>query len=90
LDPKVIEYYKQNYEQTITDSERKRLHITNANFTSITSTKIFDKFDVILTDFGFNSYHLETDRGFSWLKDEDLDMRYSPSAKPCSEIVFFS
>lgn len=34
----------------------------------------------ILFDLGFSSYHLESaQRGFSFLKDEFLDMRYSPS-----------
>lgn len=69
------------------ESERKRLHIINGNFTTLQSTKIFDRFDVVLADFGFNSFHLETERGFSWLKDEELDMRYSPEFKSCAELV---
>ncbi len=48
---------------------------------------MYDKFDIILADFGFNSFHLETDRGFSWLKEEYLDMRYSTEGRTCSEIV---
>lgn len=35
--------------------------------------------DGILLDLGFSSYHVETSqRGFSFLKNEKLDMRYSP------------
>jgi len=45
-----------------------RLTVTNRNFSSISETKIFDKFNAIIADFGFCSYHLETERGFSWLK----------------------
>lgn len=63
------------------------MHITNDNFSSVGSTKVFEKIDVVLADFGFNSFHLETERGFSWLKDEELDMRYSPNSQPCSQIV---
>ena len=55
----------------------ERLTITQANFSSILQTKKYATFDVIIADFGFNTFHLETDRGFSWLKDETLDMRYS-------------
>lgn len=34
----------------------------------------------ILFDLGFSSYHLEiSQRGFSFLKNEDLDMRYNPN-----------
>ena len=65
----------------------KRLTLTNDNFSSISKTKVFEKFDVILADFGFNTFHLETQRGFSWVKDEALDMRYSESGRSCKEIV---
>jgi 16S rRNA C1402 N4-methylase RsmH len=65
----------------------KRLTLTNHNFSSICETKVVDKFDLILADFGFNTFHLETERGFSWLKDEPLDMRYTQSTRSCRDIV---
>lgn len=35
----------------------------------------------VLADLGFSSYHIEeAGRGFSFLKDEPLDMRYSPNS----------
>ena len=32
--------------------------ITNGNFSSLKQTKKFDRFDIILADFGFNTFHL--------------------------------
>ena len=58
--------------------------MTNNNFASISETKKFDRFNIILADFGFCSYHLQTERGFSWLKDQKLDMRYSTEGRTCA------
>lgn len=39
----------------------------------------FEKVNGILFDLGFSSYHIEqSGRGFSFLRDEPLDMRYNP------------
>lgn len=58
MDPKVIEYFRANYQQELGEEQLKRLTLTQANFSSISLTKQYDKFDVILADFGFNSFHL--------------------------------
>lgn len=47
----------------------------------------FDEYDFILADFGFNNFHIKSPRGFSWLNDEDLDMRYTESYETCKSIV---
>lgn len=48
-----------------------------ANLESIVAQHHFGPVDGILFDLGFSSYHVETaQRGFSFLKDEPLDMRY--------------
>lgn len=49
-----------------------------ADIAAIAKQHDFDGVHGILFDLGFSSYHLEqSGRGFSFLKDEPLDMRYS-------------
>ena len=47
------------------------------NLKKITEEKEFGKADGILFDLGISSWHLESGRGFSFQKDEILDMRFS-------------
>ena len=58
-----------------------RLFLENENFAEIEnfSKQYFpDGVDGVLFDFGFRSFHIdESGRGFSYTKDEPLDMRYS-------------
>jgi len=50
-----------------------------ANIKSISGQHNLGKVNGILFDLGFSSYHIEkSGRGFSFLKDEPLDMRYNP------------
>ena len=50
-----------------------------ANIKSIARKYNLDKVSGILFDLGFSSYHIEeSGRGFSFLRNEPLDMRYSP------------
>ena len=48
-----------------------------------------ERADGILFDLGFSSYHIEqSGRGFSFLRDEPLDMRYAPDkADVTAEVV---
>ncbi|MFY9461712.1 MAG: 16S rRNA (cytosine(1402)-N(4))-methyltransferase RsmH [Candidatus Sungiibacteriota bacterium] len=49
------------------------------------------KIDGILFDLGFSSYHTEeSGRGFSFLRDEPLDMRYNPAETIDSAAVILS
>jgi 16S rRNA (cytosine1402-N4)-methyltransferase len=48
------------------------------NIEKIAGDAGIEKADGILFDFGFSSYHMEqSGRGFSFLRDEPLDMRYN-------------
>lgn len=68
------------------EAESKKSEIKNitlvcdnyANLQSIIRKYNLDKISGIIFDLGFSSYHIETaQRGFSFLRDEPLDMRYN-------------
>lgn len=61
-----------------------------ANIQSIARTNHVGKVSGVLFDLGFSSYHVEASgRGFTFLKDEPLDMRYHPQGggRTAEEII---
>ena len=82
VDPEQIK----NTEQTITDiKDRKRLILENDSYTNlknIIKKHNFKPIHGILFDLGMSSWHLEgSGRGFSFQKDEPLNMRYDGEDK---------
>jgi len=76
-DKENIDYLKKELSKIF----RKRLILVNDNFVNlkeIRKKESFSRVAGILFDFGMSSYHLEkSGRGFSFLRNEPLDMRYS-------------
>ncbi len=60
---------------------------TYVNLEAIADKHEFSKCDGVLFDLGFSSRHLESGRGFSFEKDEPLDMRYNSSSQTAVEII---
>ena len=80
LDSKLIEKLNMRNEQ----EGRKNIELAHGNYADLGS--ILERFGYahvngILFDLGFSSYHVdESGRGFSFLHDEPLDMRYDPTS----------
>ncbi|HDJ30569.1 MAG TPA: 16S rRNA (cytosine(1402)-N(4))-methyltransferase, partial [bacterium] len=77
-DPEVVQNLKQKLKRM---GLEERFIVVCSNFAEL--KKIADRYnfqaDGILFDLGFLTWHIEeSKRGFSFQKDEDLDMRYNP------------
>jgi 16S rRNA (cytosine1402-N4)-methyltransferase len=70
---------------------RKRLILIHDNFVNlkeIVKKKKFGKVQGILMDLGISSWHLEkSGRGFSFLRNESLDMRFNPETSLTAEKI---
>ncbi|MFA5392311.1 MAG: 16S rRNA (cytosine(1402)-N(4))-methyltransferase RsmH [Candidatus Paceibacterota bacterium] len=82
--------------QTVKDQmqDRKRLILVNdsyVNLERVVNDLQFQPVNGILFDLGMCSWHIdESKRGFSYLKDEPLDMRFNPkSTLTAAEIINF-
>lgn len=63
--------------EKLKDSSFKVVCDTFANIKAVAEANGFTKVNGILFDLGFSSFHIElSGRGFSFLRDEPLDMRY--------------
>ena len=86
-DPEILKEAEKNLKEF-----KKRITLVNDNFKNIKKVvkeKKFKKIKGILFDLGISSWHLEkSKRGFSFHKDELLDLRYCPhNYFPAREII---
>ncbi len=74
---------RERFKKNLRDSQVILVNDSFTNLPAILKENKFGKADGLLLDLGFSSWHLEkSGRGFSFLKDEPLDMRYSFSNIP--------
>jgi 16S rRNA (cytosine1402-N4)-methyltransferase len=81
-------------EKTINPKIKHRLILVNDNFKNLKEIVKkncpgwLGKFSGIILDLGFSSWHIEqSERGFSFIKDEILDMRYGNEGIPAMDII---
>lgn len=81
-DPDALDFVADNNQSAVSNQQ---LTIVQGNFASIDDIACehgFDKVAGIIYDLGMSSYQLEeSGRGFSFQKDEELDMRMNPALK---------
>jgi 16S rRNA (cytosine1402-N4)-methyltransferase len=84
-DPKAIKHCKELFK------ENKNVHIIQqdyANFPDVLEKLKFNKVSKILLDIGISSYQLDSaKRGFSFQKEEPLDMRMDPKSELTAEKI---
>lgn len=68
------------------------VHDSYVNLVSVAAEHGFEKVDGVLFDLGMSNWHIEeSGRGFSFLRDEPLDMRYDPEqGETATELIIKS
>jgi len=87
-DPTILERLKRKLEGT--DYEERLVLVCDnfANLGEIVKKYSFRSVSGVLFDLGLSSWHLEeSGRGFSFLRNEPLDMRYSPESPLTAEAI---
>ncbi|MEX0869994.1 MAG: 16S rRNA (cytosine(1402)-N(4))-methyltransferase RsmH [Candidatus Spechtbacterales bacterium] len=91
LDPLELEVFKEKIEDLGLEGVIEAVHGSFANIAEVAEKNDFVEPNGILFDLGFSSWQLErSDRGFTFQKNENLDMRFNPGddARPtAAEIV---
>ena len=87
-DPTILERFRRKVEDT--DYEKRLVLVCDnfANLSEIVEKYAFRRVSGVLFDLGLSSWHLEeSGRGFSFLRNEPLDMRYSPENPLTAEAI---
>ncbi len=83
LDPESLAEAKLKFKNAKLQTKTIFVHDNYKNIDAVLSELGIDKVDGILIDIGISSYDLERSfRGFSFQKEEPLDMRFNPEAYP--------
>ncbi len=81
-DPELYKKFQQGEIVASSSTHLKRLFLVNDSYTNlskIATAHNFKPVNGIIVDLGISSWHIEeSGRGFSFRKDEPLDMRYNP------------
>jgi len=87
-DPTILEKFRRKVEGT--EYEKRLVLVCDnfANLSEIVEKYAFRRVSGVLFDLGLSSWHLEeSGRGFSFLRNEPLDMRYSPENPLTAEAI---
>ena len=81
-DQDAIEYVNKNFKFQISNFKLKLVRGNFSNIAKIARARGFENTDGVLFDLGVSSYQIDqSGRGFSFLRDEPLDMRMDPSTR---------
>ena len=91
LDSEILSNTKIEIEKEFSEykSDMNFVHGNYRDLLRIIQENGFPRPDAVMLDLGFSSYHIDSaDRGFSFQKDEPLDMRYDQTTgRPAYEII---